>query len=375
MQAVIRSIVDGLDSSPPPLSETELDQGKELLCWLADDHFTFLGYREYKLEREGEDDYLRGVPGTGLGILRADQDMSAGVRQAATPGEGEGPREDPAGAGEGQLALHGAPARLPRLRRREVVRRVRRGGGGATLPRAVLECRLHRVADQDPAAAGEGRRRAAVGRLRRQQPCRQGVDGHPGELPARRALPDPPRRAGPDRRGGDVHPGASTAAAVHPARRLRPLSLLPCLPAAGALQHRSSRTHQRDPQGSVERGDGRLHHPHQRVHHRPGALRRTTAQGRGDPRGRHRGPGATADRRGPLLARGLRRRRHRGVRRGGRCPADQDATPTRSPRPTRRTSRRVPARSTSVGSRRSVATSASISPSTSSSTRLVARPG
>ncbi|CUR56351.1 Glutamate dehydrogenase (NAD) [metagenome] len=78
MQTQIRSIVDELDASPPPLSDTELDQGKELLCWLADDHFTFLGYREYRLEREGEDDYLRGVPGTGLGILRADQDMSAG---------------------------------------------------------------------------------------------------------------------------------------------------------------------------------------------------------------------------------------------------------------------------------------------------------
>ncbi len=77
MQAQIRGIVDELDASPPPLSDTELDQGKELLCWLADDHFTFLGFREYHLHRDGDDDYLRGVPGTGLGILRADQDMTA----------------------------------------------------------------------------------------------------------------------------------------------------------------------------------------------------------------------------------------------------------------------------------------------------------
>ena len=76
MQAQILAIVDELDADPPPLDESELNQGKELLRWLANDHFTFLGYREYKLERDGDDDYLRGIPGTGLGILRADQDMT-----------------------------------------------------------------------------------------------------------------------------------------------------------------------------------------------------------------------------------------------------------------------------------------------------------
>src|SRR6185312_11024314 len=51
-------------------------EGKAFLEWLVDDHFTFLGYREYTLERRGDDDVLRAVPGTGLGILRSDQDMS-----------------------------------------------------------------------------------------------------------------------------------------------------------------------------------------------------------------------------------------------------------------------------------------------------------
>jgi glutamate dehydrogenase len=77
MQARVLAIVDELETAPPPLPETELSQGKELLRWLADDHFTFLGYREYQLESDGDDDYLRGVPGSGLGILRADQDMTA----------------------------------------------------------------------------------------------------------------------------------------------------------------------------------------------------------------------------------------------------------------------------------------------------------
>ncbi|MFS8607203.1 MAG: NAD-glutamate dehydrogenase, partial [Gammaproteobacteria bacterium] len=40
------------------------------LDWLADDHFTLLGYREYRLRRGASADTLVAVPGTGLGILR-----------------------------------------------------------------------------------------------------------------------------------------------------------------------------------------------------------------------------------------------------------------------------------------------------------------
>ena len=36
-------------SDPPPLDAEEVRQAAELLEWLADDHFTFLGYREYRL--------------------------------------------------------------------------------------------------------------------------------------------------------------------------------------------------------------------------------------------------------------------------------------------------------------------------------------
>jgi glutamate dehydrogenase len=76
MQAQALSIVTELEQDPPPLSAEEIEQGSGLLRWLADDHFTFLGYREYRLEKEGEDDILRAVPGSGLGILRNDPDMS-----------------------------------------------------------------------------------------------------------------------------------------------------------------------------------------------------------------------------------------------------------------------------------------------------------
>jgi glutamate dehydrogenase len=74
-------IIEDLDANPPPLPAEEIAEGQALLRWLADTHFTFLGYREYRLEGvEGSDDpddvALRAVPGTGFGILRSDQDMS-----------------------------------------------------------------------------------------------------------------------------------------------------------------------------------------------------------------------------------------------------------------------------------------------------------
>jgi glutamate dehydrogenase len=85
MHTQVLAIVDELEADPPPLSKTEIEHGQELLRWLANDHFTFLGYREYRLESEGEDEMLRAVPGTGLGILRSDQDMSTSFGKLPTP--------------------------------------------------------------------------------------------------------------------------------------------------------------------------------------------------------------------------------------------------------------------------------------------------
>jgi glutamate dehydrogenase len=84
MHGQVLEIVEHLETDPPPLPAYEIAQGSELLRWLAADHFTFLGYREYRLERDGEDEILRAVPGTGLGILRADQDMSASFGKLPT---------------------------------------------------------------------------------------------------------------------------------------------------------------------------------------------------------------------------------------------------------------------------------------------------
>lgn len=64
------ALAQSLDHLLGPIPAEERAEIRALLDWLADDHFTFLGYREYRrVEREGGD-WLEAVPGTGLGILR-----------------------------------------------------------------------------------------------------------------------------------------------------------------------------------------------------------------------------------------------------------------------------------------------------------------
>ncbi|MCB5169420.1 NAD-glutamate dehydrogenase [Streptomyces bambusae] len=73
-EAALR-IAEGLPDEPtaPDLLPYELEEARELLRWLSDDHFTFLGFREYNLV---DGDALAAVPGTGLGILRSDPQHS-----------------------------------------------------------------------------------------------------------------------------------------------------------------------------------------------------------------------------------------------------------------------------------------------------------
>jgi glutamate dehydrogenase len=71
MRRTVEGIVSELEEDPPPpIDEEDLAEAKAFLEWIANDNFTFLGYREYDLLTEDEEDLLRSVPGTGLGILR-----------------------------------------------------------------------------------------------------------------------------------------------------------------------------------------------------------------------------------------------------------------------------------------------------------------
>jgi glutamate dehydrogenase len=74
MRSLAGAIALDISERPPPVSQTELAESVELLDWLANGHFTFLGYRDYNLTADGT--ALTPVPGTGLGILRSDKPES-----------------------------------------------------------------------------------------------------------------------------------------------------------------------------------------------------------------------------------------------------------------------------------------------------------
>ncbi|SDD51751.1 NAD-glutamate dehydrogenase [Actinokineospora iranica] len=74
MAGTARALADQLEASPPPLDAPQIADGAALLRWLADGHFTFVGYRNYELvagEEDGEP-ALRAVLASGLGVLRQD---------------------------------------------------------------------------------------------------------------------------------------------------------------------------------------------------------------------------------------------------------------------------------------------------------------
>jgi glutamate dehydrogenase len=73
MKDRMREIADGLATESIPRSPDEIAETQELLDWLSNDHFVFLGYREYRLEPES----LAALPETGLGILRMDTSETA----------------------------------------------------------------------------------------------------------------------------------------------------------------------------------------------------------------------------------------------------------------------------------------------------------
>ncbi len=75
----LREIADGLVSDGRWFPEPEVAETRALLDWLADDHFLFLGARDYELTtvdgQPGSDEIIRIVPGSGLGILAGEHHL------------------------------------------------------------------------------------------------------------------------------------------------------------------------------------------------------------------------------------------------------------------------------------------------------------
>ncbi len=72
MRAQAKRIAAELEVSLPPIDPENAREARALLEWMEQGYFTFLGYREYDLVTEDGEDSLRAVPGSGLGLLRAE---------------------------------------------------------------------------------------------------------------------------------------------------------------------------------------------------------------------------------------------------------------------------------------------------------------
>ncbi|MDQ0755748.1 NAD-glutamate dehydrogenase [Arthrobacter sp. B3I4] len=70
MRNKAREVSDGLDKVTNAADVAGLRQAQELLRWLDDGNFTFLGYREYDLRSESGEDVLELREESGLGLLR-----------------------------------------------------------------------------------------------------------------------------------------------------------------------------------------------------------------------------------------------------------------------------------------------------------------
>ena len=80
MGSAARRLADDLGGEP---GSEEAEHG-DLLRWLDDGNFLFLGYREYDLLPTEDGAALRAVPGTGLGILRHDRPGRDAVRKLSS---------------------------------------------------------------------------------------------------------------------------------------------------------------------------------------------------------------------------------------------------------------------------------------------------
>lgn len=70
MRDKVKETIKELENGKGHFSGEEFDESIDFLKWIEDNHFTFLGMRDYELVTEGDEIILRLQPKTGLGVLR-----------------------------------------------------------------------------------------------------------------------------------------------------------------------------------------------------------------------------------------------------------------------------------------------------------------
>jgi glutamate dehydrogenase len=70
MRTKMLQVADDLAGRKMPVSDAGRHEAQEFLRWAADDHFTFLGYREYEVTGKSGQEVLCPLEASGLGLLR-----------------------------------------------------------------------------------------------------------------------------------------------------------------------------------------------------------------------------------------------------------------------------------------------------------------
>lgn len=73
-----------------PLPAVEIDESLEFIAWLVDNHFTFLGYEEYRIKRSKQERYVELQQGSMLGVARFKTSLKARANISSLhPGTGD----------------------------------------------------------------------------------------------------------------------------------------------------------------------------------------------------------------------------------------------------------------------------------------------
>ncbi|MGE6332714.1 NAD-glutamate dehydrogenase, partial [Stenotrophomonas sp. NPDC077659] len=81
------ALADDLGSRTLPVDDASRAEAQQFLRWAADNHFTFFGYREYRVEKQGKEDVLAPLNDTGLGLMRGkDKSAARPVKTLAAQG-------------------------------------------------------------------------------------------------------------------------------------------------------------------------------------------------------------------------------------------------------------------------------------------------
>ncbi len=240
-----------------PVGAEEQAEAAEFLDWLADDNFTFLGYREYRYRGGSNGGAPDILPGSGQGLLRDDAiTVFDGLRNFA----GLSPEVR-------AFLMETRILSISKSNRRSSVHRpvrmdtvaVRKFGadGQAVGDRLFVGLFTSQAYAKSPLSIPVLRHKVTphdrARGVREIEPRREGLAAYPRSLSARRAVPDLRGRASRYLARHLGLAGAPAHGAVRAARSVSPLRLGLRLCSARALQHRAAPALRGDPGKSLSR--------------------------------------------------------------------------------------------------------------------------